>query len=82
MSGLIIRVMALKCRAMYQYGVGGGGGGLSIKKVFDNSPCKMSMSGVRNNFFIRKNSFDLGILYNVLHPYVFSPKYSIIYVKI
>ena len=37
-SGLIIRVMALKSRAIYQYGVGGGGG-LSIKKGFGNPSC-------------------------------------------
>ena len=38
-SGLIIRVMALKSRAIYQYGVGKGGGGLSIKKGFGNPSC-------------------------------------------
>ena len=31
-SGLIIRVMALKSRAIYQYGVGGGGGVVDKKK--------------------------------------------------
>ena len=45
-SGLIIRFMALKSRAMYQYGVGEGGG-LSIKKKdFGNPPCQLLMSGV------------------------------------
>ena len=50
MSGQIIRVMVLKSRAMY--GVGGGrGGGLSKKKDFGNSPCKVLMVGVRIEFF-------------------------------
>ena len=51
MSGLIIRVMALKNRAMYQYGVGGGGGVVDKKKDFGNSPCKVLMMGVRIKFF-------------------------------
>ena len=38
-SGLIIRVMALKSRAIYQYGVGGGGGVVDKKKDFGNLPC-------------------------------------------
>ena len=37
-SGLIIRVMALKGRALCQYGVGGGGGGMSIKKNIRQLP--------------------------------------------
>ena len=38
-SGQIIRIIALKNRALYQYGVGGGGGGgLSIKKRIRQPP--------------------------------------------
>ena len=50
MSGLIIRTIALKNRALSQYGVGGGE--LSIKKKdFGNSPCKVWMVGVGIEFF-------------------------------
>ena len=45
--------MALNSRALYQYGAGGGGGGMSIKKIFGNSPCQFSMSGGESYFFIR-----------------------------
>ena len=38
MSGLIIRVMALKNRALSQYGVGGGGGGVVDKKNISATP--------------------------------------------
>ena len=51
-SGLIIRVMALKGRALYQYGVGGRGV-CRLKKIFGNSPCQFLMSGGENYFFIR-----------------------------
>ena len=37
-SGLIIRFMALKSRAMYQYGVGGGGGVVDKKKISATPP--------------------------------------------
>ena len=52
-SGLIIRFIALKSRAMYQYGVGGGG--LSKeKKNFGNPPCQLLMSGVKVFFLFVK----------------------------
>ena len=51
-SGLIIRVMALKSRAMYQYGVGGGGC-LSIKKRFRQPPLSIVDVGGVSYFFIR-----------------------------
>ena len=51
-SGLIIRVMALKGRALYQYGVGGRGV-CRLKKIFGNSPCQFLMSGGVSYFFIR-----------------------------
>ena len=51
MSGQIIRIIALKNRALYQYGVGGGGGVVNIKKNFGNTPCKVWMVGVGSEFF-------------------------------
>ena len=61
MSGLIIRVIALKNRALSQYGVGGGGG-LLIKKDFGNPPCKVWNSGVGNTVFNLVNSRRLCII--------------------
>ena len=64
-SGLIIRVMALKGRALYQYGVGGGGV-CRLKKIFGNSPCQFLMSGGENYFFIRHSK----IVYDLVLRYV------------
>ena len=51
MSGLIIRVMALKYRAMYQYGVGGGV--VDKKKISTTPPvkCRIVDVGGENKFF-------------------------------
>ena len=51
-SGQLIRIIALKNRALYQYGVGGGG--LSIKKRYRQPPLSIvDVSGV-SYFFIRR----------------------------
>ena len=50
-SGLIIRFMALKSRAMYQYGVGGGGGVVD-KKRFRQPPLSIVDVGGVSYYFI------------------------------
>ena len=52
-SGLIIRVMALKSRAIYQYGVGGGGGVCRFKKRVRQPLLLIVDVGGVSYFFIR-----------------------------